>query len=182
MKINKTRAWRIVVISVVSIPVLFFAWGMYKTFYMSGVESHDVEDYILGRYLSFPGGKEVRGCIPAYEELGEYESIYFGYFDGRKKTNPFHTYYISFGVRAKYSEDEYLERKRKAGVTNSYDDYGGSTQRYKFIEEGSLNHVVYGAEFNDRLNMIEYVAICGDNGEAIQEGLLFILLPWNSPF
>ena len=177
---NTKRIWRIVVISIIGVPILFFLWGMYKTHYMSGVSSRDVEDYISGRYLSFPGGEEIRGCIPAYEELDDYESLRFGYFDGRRKNNFFRTFYISFGLYVEYSEEEYLEKKRQAGVTNNYNDYTGTTQGYKFVEEGSLNHVVYGALYRDGYNTIEYVAICGDDGDAIKEGWLFAAIyQWN---
>jgi len=182
---NKKRFWRIVrivTIIIISIPILFFAWGMYKTFYMSGVSSHDVEDYTSGSYLSFPGGEEIRGCIPTYEELDGYESLRFGYSDGRRKNNFFRTFYVSFGLLVEYSEEEYLKKKEQAGVTNNYNDYTGTTQGYKFVEEGSLNHVVYGALYNDHHNTIEYVAICGNDGDAIKEGWLFAwIYQWNNP-
>jgi len=177
MKKNKKRIWHVVVASVISVPFLFSIWGMYKTFYMSGITSRDLDDYISGRYLSFPGGEEIRGCIPAYKELDGYESLRFTYADGRGKSNFFRTFYVSFTLRVQYSEEEYLERKREAGVTDTW--LGGSSEYYRFVEKGSLNHVLYGVECNDTYHYIEYVALCGSNGDAIQEGYLFLLLPWN---
>ena len=180
---NRKRVRNIVVISisiVISIPVLFFAWGMYKTHIMRGVSSYDVDDYISGRYLSFPGGEEIRGCMPAYEELDAHESLSFGYFDGRRKSNYFRTFYVSFGLLVEYSEEVYLEKKRQTGITNNYNDYTGTTQGYKFVEESNLSHVIYGTLYNDYRHTIEYVAICGDDGDAIKEGWLFAwIYQWN---
>jgi hypothetical protein len=149
---------------------------------MSVVESVDVEDYVSGRYLSFPGGNEIDGCIPTYEELGNYKSIYFGYFDGRKKTNFFHKFFVSFGVRVYYSDEEYAEKKGQADALRSYNDDTWVTEGYKFIGEGNLNHVLYGALYNDRLHRIEYIAICGDDGDLLKEGWLFSgIIQWNNP-
>lgn len=183
MKINKERFWHlfwsILPVIILSIPILFLACGLYKTWYMSGITSTDVEDYISGRYLSFAGGREIEGCIPAYEKLDGYKSLDFGYFDGRRKNNFFRTYYISFGLRVWYNEEEYLRRKAEAGVTNNHTDYSGITSGYKYVEEGRLNHVVYGAEYNDGYNTVEYVAICGDDIEDEWWWHLFLL---NNPF
>jgi len=190
---NKKRFWHIVCIVIVSIsipPILFCMWGMYKAFYMSGVESHDIEDYVSGRYLRFPGGNDIDGCIPTLEELGDYESLSFGYFDGRRKSFLSRKYHISFGLRVEYNEEEYLKRKRQSGLrTNNYDDETGAIEGYKFVETDSLTHVLYGALYNDRLNTIKYVAICVDNGSAMVDngdikikGELWFLLTWNDPF
>jgi hypothetical protein len=170
------------IISSISILVVFFAQGMYKTFVMSGIESNNIEDYISGKYLTFLGGKEITNYIPMYEEIGDYESLYFGYFDGHRKNNFFHNYYVSFGLRVQYTTDEYLKKKEKAGVLNKYDDYSGTTEGYKFVEDGDLNHIVYGVRYNDNSNTIEYLAVCGDDGNTIKAGSLWGLLAWNNPF
>lgn len=185
-EVNKKRVWCNVVVGVLGILALFIAWGIYKTCFMSGVNSRDVEDYISGRYMSFAGGQEIRGCIPAYDELDDYESLSFAYFDGRRKSNLFHKYYTLFALCVHYSEEEYLVKKAQTDITHHWP--GGSSAKYKFVAGSSLSHVIYGVQCIDDSNTIEYVAICGDNRDtinvdAVNEGWFFSeLYQWNSIF
>jgi len=168
------------IIVIATTLVVFLSWNLYKFFFIGAVTSNDIDDFISGRFLDFPGGDMIDDLIPLYEEL--HEAIFFGYLDGRRTSIFTRSRFISFALRVQYSEDEFRERKRQAGETRPYNWHTESIDGYRFIEEGSFQHVAYGVLFNERESTITYMVVIGDDGDRITDGgSIFGLFSWNRP-
>jgi len=153
---------------------VFFA--VYKTFYMKKIVHNDLNDYTQGRYLNFAGGDLISDFIPKYKDLGEYETLSFYYSDGRKKTNFFHIYFISFVLDIQYDQETYLKKKSEIeeNVVNKYDM---KSYNYTGVEIESPQNALYGIYFFEENNIIRYVAMCG---KGVDDYVLDLLIPWNT--
>jgi len=141
---------------------------------MGVIVRNDTEDYIQGRYLSFSGGDTASKVFPPYETLEGYETLDFYYFDGRKKTNFFHQYFVSFVLDVRYSEETYYKKKSEIESNEELVNQGD----FAYERKERTANVAYGIFFGDGNNTIRYVAVCGKGLEEVSLGALMI---WNIP-
>jgi len=173
----KQKKYIYILLVLLIVPLFIFnIICIYKTWYLKGIISTDINEYTDGTMTKYEGGEQALIFFPQYSNLQNDEKVEFYYLDNRPKDNFYHKYQCIFILDVEYSTiDKYIsvrDYNTEKMDNNSISDYTCLFEKYDYE-----NNCVKGIYCNDNKHVIRYVFIYGEF-KGIED--INSLILWNS--